>query len=88
MSGKLPSVLDVLLFVMIEWWGWCYVVLMIVVMRMFHRYKLLHTYDSSIYGNWFDYDDTLDNDDSLVEGTCNQDQAVSGDFTVSYFHRL
>lgn len=42
----------------------------------------MHTYDSSIYGNWFNYEDTLGNDDSLAEGTCNQALAMTGDFTV------
>lgn len=43
----------------------------------------MHTYDSSVYGNWFNYEDTLSNDDSLAEGTCNQALAMTGDFTVS-----
>jgi hypothetical protein len=49
---------------------------------LLRRYKLMHTYDSSIYGNWFNYEDTLENDDSLAEGTCNQALAMSGEFTV------
>jgi hypothetical protein len=47
------------------------------------QYKLMHTYDSSTYGAWWDYDDTLDNDDSLAEATCSQSGSQNGEF--SYF---
>lgn len=49
------------------------------------KYKLMHTHDSTTYGNWFAYDDKIDNDDSLAESFCSQSLAMTGDFTYFLF---
>ena len=49
------------------------------------QYKLMHTYDSTTYGKWFDYDSEIDNDDSLAEGFCSQDLASTGTFEKFLF---
>ena len=49
------------------------------------KYKLMHTYDAPDYGDWFDYADKLENDDSLAEGICSQTLAANGIFTYFLF---
>ena len=49
------------------------------------QYKLMHTYDSTSYGNWWDGEDTLDNDDSLAEASCSQALSMTGEYTYYLF---
>jgi arylsulfatase A-like enzyme len=49
------------------------------------KYKLMHTYDSPIYGKWFEPGTLIENDDSLSEGVCNTNLASSGEFTYFLF---
>ena len=49
------------------------------------QYKLMHTYDSTAYGAWWDGSDKLDNDDTLAESTCSQALASTGEFTYYLF---
>ena len=49
------------------------------------QYKLMHTYDAPDYGDWFDYTEKLENDDSLAEAICSQTLAATGQFTYFLF---
>ena len=49
------------------------------------KYKLMHTYDAPDYGDWFDYAEKLENDDSLAEAMCSQTLAANGIFTYFLF---
>lgn len=49
------------------------------------QYKLMHTFDSTAYGAWWDGEDRLDNDDSLAEGSCSQASAMTGEYTYYLF---
>ena len=49
------------------------------------QYKLMHTYDSTAYGAWWDGDEELDNDDTLAESTCSQALAMTGEYTYYLF---
>jgi arylsulfatase A-like enzyme len=49
------------------------------------KYKLMHAYDSSTYGAWYDYDDLSDDDDISSMGGCSQSGASSGTFTYYLF---
>ena len=49
------------------------------------KYKLMHAYDAPDYGDWFDYTEKLENDDSLAEAICSQTLAASGIFTYFLF---
>jgi hypothetical protein len=45
----------------------------------------MHTYDSPVYGKWFEPGTMIENDDSLSEGTCNTMLASNGVFTYFLF---
>jgi len=49
------------------------------------QYKLMHAYDAPDYGDWFDYAEKLENDDSLAEAICSQTLAATGQFTYFLF---
>lgn len=49
------------------------------------QYKLMHTYDSTAYGAWWNGDEELDNDDTLAEASCSQSLASTGEFTYYLF---
>jgi len=48
------------------------------------RYKLMHTYDDSLYGAWYNPTDIVDTDDELTEDNRCAQQFLSGDFTVCF----
>jgi len=52
------------------------------------QYKLMHTFESAAYSDWFEAEDKLDNDDSLAAGTCSQSLAQSGEFIYYLFDLL
>jgi arylsulfatase A-like enzyme len=50
------------------------------------KYKLMHAYDSSTYGAWYDYDDLVEDDDVLNSGgSCTQQGSFTGTFTKWLF---
>jgi hypothetical protein len=54
------------------------------------RFKLMHTYDDSLYGAWYNPTDIVDTDEELTEDNRCAQQFLSGDFTVrpSFFSFL
>jgi len=46
------------------------------------RFKLMHTYDDSLYGAWYNPTDIVDTDEELTEDNRCAQQFLSGDFTV------
>lgn len=56
-----------------------------------YRYKLLHTYNDSDYGAWYEPETIIDGDDDLADDTRCAQQFLTGDFTVSFtcpFHSI
>lgn len=49
------------------------------------RFKLMHTYDDSLYGAWYNPTDIVDTDEELTSDNRCAQQFLSGDFTVSGF---
>jgi arylsulfatase A-like enzyme len=49
------------------------------------QYKLMHAYDSSTYGAWYDYSDMLSDDDNLGEHSCCPSCSWSGTYTYYLF---
>jgi arylsulfatase A-like enzyme len=49
------------------------------------RYKLMHTYDDKDYGDWYNIDDEIENDDDLDSGDRCAQQFVKGKFTYWFF---
>ena len=47
------------------------------------RFKLMHTYDDSLYGAWYNPTDLVDTDEELTEDNRCAQQFLSGDFSVS-----
>ena len=49
------------------------------------RYKLIHTYNSSIYGGWDDYSAVEDDDGINGLSDCKQNDAIDGDFYFALY---
>jgi len=49
------------------------------------RFKLMHTYDDSLYGAWYNPTDIVDTDEELTEDNRCAQQFLSGDFTYWLF---
>jgi arylsulfatase A-like enzyme len=49
------------------------------------RFKLMHTYDDKDYGNWYDINDEIDDDDNLDSGNRCAQQFLKGKFTYWLF---
>lgn len=45
------------------------------------QYKLMHSFNSPTYSEWYDYDEIIDNDDSLDGAECSQQSSFQGSFT-------
>lgn len=52
------------------------------------RYKLMHTYDDPLYGDWYDTDSVIENDDELDSSDRCAQQFVKGKFTYWFFDLL
>ncbi len=49
------------------------------------QYKLIHTYNSSVYGAWDDYSSVEDDDGINGLGDCKQNDAIDGDFYFALY---
>jgi len=52
------------------------------------RYKLMHTYDDPLYGDWYSVDSVIEDDDELDSSDRCAQQFVKGKFTYWFFDLL